>query len=79
MIRIYKFPKNDSKIINNIEYCINKKKHILIKNLKKIQNLERIYTNNIIIIHKKKSFRSWLWEYYTLGHFNIFRGLRLLT
>ena len=79
MIRIYSFPKNHSEIINNIEKTVNTKKHILIKKLKKIKNLERIYTNNIIIIRKMNSSRSWWWEYNRFGHFNIFRGLKLLT
>jgi len=79
MIRIYSFPKNNSEIINNIEQTVNTKKHILIKKLKKIKNLERIYTNNIIIIRKMNSSRSWWWEYNRFGHFNIFRGLKLLT
>jgi len=79
MIRIYSFPKNHSEIINNIEKTVNTKKHILIKKLKKIKNLERIYTNNIIIIRKMNSSRSWWWEYNSFGNFNIFRGLKLLT
>ena len=57
IIRIYKFPKNDITIINNIEKIVNLKLNKIIKKLKTIEKLERIYTNNIIITNDKRSNR----------------------
>jgi hypothetical protein len=59
IIRIYKFPKNNINVINHINTIINKKFNKIIKNLKKVNTLERIYTNNIIVINQKSHTRHW--------------------
>jgi hypothetical protein len=77
VIRIYKFPKNNIDIINSINNFVDTKKNILVKKLKTIKGLERIYTNNIIMIRKSNHYYKW-WKY-DLG-FNIgFNLLRLIT
>jgi len=57
MIRIYKFPKNDITIINNIENIVNLKLNKIIKLVKNVEKLDRIYTNNVIITNDKRSNR----------------------
>ena len=53
-IRVYKFAKNDINIINNInEFCNIKNNDIILK-LKEIKKMERIYTNNLIVINEKR-------------------------
>ena len=59
IIRIYKFQKNDITIINKINTIVNTKKHILIKKLKTVSNLERIYTNNIIMVRETSDKNKW--------------------
>jgi len=59
IIRIYKFQKNDITIINKINTIVNTKKHILIEQLKTVSNLERIYTNNIIMIRETSDKIKW--------------------
>ena len=72
VIRIYKFPKNSSDIIDKINNFVTTKKKIVVKKLKTIKGLERIYTNNIIMIRKSNHYYRW-WKY-DLG----FSVLRLL-
>jgi hypothetical protein len=62
VIRIYKFPKNNSDIIDKINNFVSTKKKIVVKKLKTIKGLERIYTNNIIMIRKSNHYYKW-WKY----------------
>ena len=62
VIRIYKFPKNNSDIIDKINNFVTTKKKIVVKKLKTIKELERIYTNNIIMIRKSNHYYKW-WKY----------------
>jgi hypothetical protein len=62
VIRIYKFPKNNSDIIDKINNFVTTKKNIVVKKLKTIKDLERIYTNNIIMIRKSNHYYKW-WKY----------------
>lgn len=62
IIRIYKFPKNNINVINHINTIIDKKLNKVIKNLKKVNKLERIYTNNVIVINEKSHSKFW-WRF----------------
>ena len=61
MIRIYKYEKKNEQVMNDIYSIINDKQKFrkIVKNLKTIKNLERIYTNDFIALNEKTSFFNW--------------------
>jgi hypothetical protein len=54
-IRIYRFPKKYTTIINKIENIVKHNQNKIIKKLKLVKDLERIYTNNFGVKHTKNA------------------------
>ena len=54
-IRIYRFPKMNTTIINEIKNIVEHNQKKIIKKLKLVKDLERIYTNNFGVKHTKSA------------------------